>query len=94
MVNLSPRKVVMWVGGNEPRREFSDITPETFGPERANEIMAQCKAKATHGPWSDQLDKTLKVEEKAYVLSVWDTMPGNTSFLDAFFRILNNRLEG
>lgn len=31
----------------------------------------------------------LTEKERAHVLEVWDTLPGNTSFMTAFFKIMN-----
>jgi hypothetical protein len=58
-------------------------------PERANEIIEQAQAKAKHGPWSDQLKKVMTPEEHATILAVWETMPGNTCYVDALLRIKN-----
>lgn len=55
--------------------------------ERANEIIAQAKAKAVHGPWCDQLDKVMLPGERAEIVKVWKTMPGHTCFVDALYRI-------
>ncbi len=62
--------------------------------ERAAEIIQQAKAKAIHGPWSDQLDKVMTREERAAVLVKWETMPGHTCFVDALLRIKDNLPDG
>lgn len=89
-IDLRPRRVIMWVGGINNRQQHDNVTPKPFGPERANEIEREARSKARFGPWEDQLDKTYSPEEKAYVLAVWNTMPGNTALIHAFLRIKNN----
>jgi hypothetical protein len=60
--------------------------------ERANEIIAQARAKArTFGQWSSYLDKVMTLEERAQVTLVWETMPGHTCFVDALFRIARGK---
>ena len=56
--------------------------------ERANEIIVQAKARARHGPWSDQLDKVMTPEERQEVIDLWNTMPGYTCFVHALLRIV------
>jgi len=51
--------------------------------ERAHEIVKQCQALATCGPWCDYLDKVMTLDERAQVNAKWDTMPGHTNFVDA-----------
>jgi hypothetical protein len=58
-----------------------------MNPERAKEIIADAHAKAVHGPWSDQIDNVMRPGEREEVNAVWDTMPGNTCFVDALYRI-------
>lgn len=53
-------------------------------PERKHEIIAQAKAEATHGPWSDQLRKQLTNDEIIRVTEFWYTMPLSASWVDAF----------
>lgn len=57
--------------------------------ERANEIFEQAKARATVGPWSDQLDHVMSAEERADIMARWRTMPGHCSFVSALFAIKN-----
>lgn len=58
--------------------------------ERAREIYEQCQTQSQSGPWSDQLRKVMTPQEIQYVNSIWVTMPGSTSYSDAFLRIRNN----
>jgi len=58
-------------------------------PERAKEIIAQAKAQAGCGPWSDQLDKVMTDIEREEVRHKWQTMPGYTCFVDALFRFVD-----
>lgn len=43
--------------------------------------------------WSDRDREwslpTMTPEEVRYVANIWETMPGNTCFMDAFFRVLS-----
>lgn len=41
--------------------------------------------------WADSLPKLLAPDETKYVDQVWSTMPGNTSWMDAFFAVLNGK---
>lgn len=61
-------------------------------PERATEIIAQAKATAKHGPWSDQLSNVMTVDERSAVVEVWQTLPGSSCFADALLRIERNQL--
>jgi len=62
----------------------SKVEPTPFGSKRAEEI------------WENRghcWDLRLTPGEDAYVHKVWDTMPGHTCWMDAFFRILNGPEE-
>jgi hypothetical protein len=63
-------------------------------PERAQEIIQAAHDTAVHGPWSDQLDKVMTKEERSEVNAVWDTMPGDTCFVDAIYRIARTNDPG
>ena len=56
-------------------------------PERAQEIIQAAYDTCTCGPWCDQLDKVMTKEERQKVNQVWDTMPGDTCFVDAIYYI-------
>jgi hypothetical protein len=58
-------------------------------PERASQIISQAKASATHGPWSDQIDRHMSRDERRELLTVWNTMPGHTCFVDVLHRMAN-----
>jgi hypothetical protein len=62
-------------------------------PERAREAIIQARLRCVSvlSPWSDQLKNTMTDEEIAYVRRVWDTMPGNTCFVDALFRVRDGK---
>lgn len=51
--------------------------------ERVDEIIKQARDKSTYGPWSDQLDKVMTKEEREEVIQRWNTMDGETCFVDA-----------
>jgi len=53
--------------------------------ERAKQIWAQ------RGP-QNSITHAMTSEEIQYVNDIWDTMNGNTSFMDAFFRIMNGHV--
>lgn len=57
--------------------------------QRAREVFKQARVEAKVGPWSDQLRKVMTPEEVQHVNRVWAGMPGSTSFVDAFFRVLS-----
>lgn len=61
-------------------------------PARATEIIRDAKARAIHGPWSDQLSN-VTADERAEIIAVWETMPGYTCFVDALHRIERNNHE-
>lgn len=56
-------------------------------PDRVREIIETARASATYGPWSDQLDLVMTAEERKSVKDLWNTMPGNTCFVDALLRM-------
>jgi hypothetical protein len=59
----------------------SDVEPQPFGPERAQELWD-----ARGLQWS----MNLTPGEDAYVRQVWDNMKsGSSTWMDAFFRIMN-----
>lgn len=60
--------------------------------DRAQEILKQAREKATVGPWCDQLDKVMTEEERKRVIKHWDTLSGETSFVDALQSIASNLL--
>ena len=60
-------------------------------PTRAREIYDAARAQATCGPWSDQLDNVMTPDERREIVAVWETMPGNSCFVDALFRVMNLR---
>lgn len=62
-------------------------------PKRAKEAMEAAKKLTTCGPWCDQLGKVLTPEEDAYVKKVWESMPGDTNYMNAFYRILHGRVD-
>jgi hypothetical protein len=83
-INFSPRKIVRWDNG---RTVHLNITPKPFGKERAEEIYA------SRSPWQGCVTKQMTLEEEAYVMAVWDTIPsGSSCFMSAFFEILNGRV--
>lgn len=53
--------------------------------ERVNQIIEQAKDKAVYGPWVDQLDKVMTPEEIKEVKDRWNTMSGDTNFVNALF---------
>ncbi len=55
--------------------------------DRVKEIIKTARALATYGPWSDQLDSVMTAEERQSVKDLWNTMPGNTCFVDALLRM-------
>lgn len=66
------------------RARSAPVTPTPFGVERAQAIWA------ARGMCND-LSKVVTPAEDAYVKSVWDTLPGNTTWMSAFFLILNGK---
>lgn len=83
-IDLKPRKVVRWIEGR--RTELEKVQPQPFTQERAREIWAQ------RGPLWILPDNALTPEEYAYVLAIWDTLSGNSCWMDAFLKILNGRI--
>lgn len=58
---------------------------------RAKEVKDLCHKTAGCGPWSDRLRDHLTSDEVSEVKALWDTMPGYTSFYDAFMRFVQGR---
>ena len=65
----------------------------TMTPERAEFLYHKARGLAvkTGGPWVDQLRACMTDEEITYVKSVWQKMSFSASFIDAFFKILNEK---
>jgi hypothetical protein len=59
------------------------VTP--FDRDRALEIWEQRGLQGTIG-------HAVSRGEDAYIHQVWNTMPGSTSYMDAFFRIMQGRI--
>jgi hypothetical protein len=58
------------------------VAPTQFGVDRAKAIWA------ARG-WCNDVSRAYTPGEDAYVKQVWDTLPGNTCWMSAFFLILN-----
>jgi hypothetical protein len=58
-------------------------------PERANEIIAEARSRAKHGPWSDQLQHVMTLDERRELLARWRKMPGSTCFVDVLQHVAN-----
>jgi hypothetical protein len=58
-------------------------------PQRANEIIEAARTRATVGPWSDQLQHVMTIDERRDLLAMWRRMPGNTCFVDVLTRVAN-----
>lgn len=56
-------------------------------PDRAKEILAAASAYPRSGPWMDAIDSQLRPGEAEQVKAYWETLPDNTSFVDALSRI-------
>lgn len=56
--------------------------PERLAPEKAKAVAHQCRSFA--GPDARQL---LTPGEHAFVMQFWDTLPGDTSYMNALRRI-------
>lgn len=47
-----------------------------------------------HGPWTDAAGKMVKGSDAEHVVrEVWEAMPGNTTWTDAFFRVMRGQAE-
>jgi len=98
-ISMANRPVTLWPGSSLSERSdenplrFDSITPQYVSPERAKEIMEKAKERAKYGPWSDQIDKVITPQEKAYFMAVWDSIPnGSSCFMSAFYAVLNNEI--
>lgn len=60
--------------------------PIPFGPDRAEEIIRLAKAKAIHGPVSDQYDRVMTPGEIAYVIKCWKAHPSGATTFDSIFQ--------
>jgi len=57
-----------------------------FSQDRAREIWAQRGMQNT-------VSHAMTGSEIAYVKAIWDTLPGNSCFMSAFFLILNGQVD-
>ena len=78
MDTLTPKVVTRWKNGIPTRTQ---ATPTPFGQVRAEEIFELARQKFC---WANNLDAHMTDGEIAYVKAIWDTLPGHTSFWDAF----------
>lgn len=70
--------------------DVKKTAPVSFDAKRAEEIFAAAKEACKGFPL--ELSKGgMTAGERAYVVQVWDTMPGHTCFMDAFNRIRKGR---
>ncbi len=72
----------MQIGATNESRKERKMTPN-----RAQYLIQAAYDKCTCGPWSDQLSRVMTEEERLEVNAVWDTMPGDTCFVDAIYYI-------
>jgi len=82
MVNLSPRAIARFENGI--KRIIKGVEPTPFGPCRADQIWS-------HMQYGEFPYHAASDGEIAYIHAVWDTMPGWTSFQDAFSRIAKGK---
>lgn len=61
--------------------------PVEVDAARAREIVEQAREATEHGPWSDNVERVLQPGEYRYVYDFWDTLPGDTSFVDALYAV-------
>lgn len=98
-VDISPRpfarRIRLKCGSRVPNTEKRQITPTPFGQDRAREIANDCMAacRVPSFSWMERADDHMTDGELAYVLAVWDAMPGWTCWADAFNRIWRGQLE-
>ncbi len=64
--------------------------------ERAEEIRTKCRELEHSNPktrksgsWADQLENVISPEEDKEIQDLLQTMPGNTAYVHAFYRLLN-----
>jgi len=80
-----------WTEHKKWLMEAKRATPVVVSPARAKGIMREAQAKASVGPWSDQIDRVISQGEHRYIKDVWMTMPGNKSFVNALTGIASGR---
>lgn len=68
-------------------QEAKRSAPQKVTPQRAKQIMQQARAHAKHGPWVESLERVMTQGEYRFISDYWETMPGNTSFLDALMTL-------
>lgn len=62
-------------------------------PIRAKEIIRTAHEAATPGPWVDQIDRLIDATEREEINSIWERMPGYSTFVDALQRIADDRTD-
>lgn len=80
-------------GSQVPNPNKQLVHPTPFGKERAQEIIDAAKAATICGPWSDKLRDVMTDGEIVYVLAVWDCCSGSSSFMSAFYHVLQGNIE-
>jgi hypothetical protein len=80
MINLKPRNVTRWCGGNSVTEPC--VIPKPFGQERAEKIWQQRRMQG-------EVQHAMTDREIAYVDAVWETMSGGSSWFGAFCEIKN-----
>ena len=95
-ISMKPRRwarMIKGQGGSWPNPDKKLVAPVKFGQERAQELVEAARAAAKYGPWSDRLQDQMTDGEIVYVLAVWDTLSGSSSFMSAFGQIWHGNIE-
>lgn len=82
-----------WTEQKKWLQDAKKAPSKTVSPARAKAIQQAAREKAKSGPWSDQLVRVMEPGEHRYVSDVWDSMPGNTSFVDALDAIAKGKAK-
>lgn len=71
------------------RKAAMQVPTTLVTKDRGNEIICTAQGLAKHGPWCDQLIRAMTQGEYRFLREVWDTLPGNASFMTALYSVVN-----
>lgn len=88
MIDLATPKVVTRWDHCKPIR--TQAVPTPFGQQRAEAIYQAARQTSC---WAEGLQPNMTDGEIAYIMSLWDTVPGNWSFWDVLNTIRQGKVD-
>jgi len=82
-----------WTEKKKWLEEANRTSPKKVSPARAKAIIQKARSLAKHGPWSDQLAGAMTQGEHRFINDYWESLPGNTSYVNAIESIASGKAD-